>query len=218
MQKYTTHHTQVAGENRAHSKHPRTKAVIRRGVLTGFDAATYTASVLLLEATNTFLQNVPIAYHMDGTSAVVNNFCAVLFFDEQNYTDALIIAIYPGAGVGAPIYLPGRVTFVPLWNFLSAVTIADGGTNTSTVTGLHNVPSSALGVLVSGFFTSATAGSYVQVGAHGAASVMTLGNLYAANGFVNGSGVIPVDGNGKIDLKANGGNCVVTFSIYGYVI
>ena len=40
--------------------------------------------MLLLEATNTYLQSVPIAYHMDGTSALVNNFCAVLFFDEQN--------------------------------------------------------------------------------------------------------------------------------------
>jgi hypothetical protein len=214
----TTHHTQVTTGNRAHSKQPKVSAVIRRGVLTHFEPATYTASVLLLEATNTFLQNVPIAYHMDGTSAVVNNFCAVLFFDQQNYTDALIIAIYPGAGVGSPTYLPGRLTFIPPWSFLSSVTLTSGSTNTYTVTGSHSIPSSALGVLIGGFFTSTTASSYVQIGAHGATNVLTLGNLYAASGFVNGNGIIPVDSNGRIDLKANVGDCIVTFSIYGYII
>ncbi len=210
--------SKTASTDGSHSHHTKTGGVVRRGVLTSFDPSTYTASVLLLEATNTYLQNVPIAYHMDGTSALVNNFCAVLFFDEQNYTDALIIAIYPGAGVGSPTYLPGRVTFMPLWNFANAVTINNGNTSTFTVTGSHNIPSAALGVVIGGYFTSATAGSYVQVGAHGGTAVMTLGNLYAASGFINGNGVVPVDSNGKIDIKANVGDCIVTFNIYGYTI
>jgi hypothetical protein len=71
---------------------------------------------------------------------------------------------------------------------------------------------------VGGFFTSATAGSYVQIGAHGATNVIALGNLYAANGFINGGGIVTVDITGNIDLKANVGDCVVTFSIYGYII
>jgi hypothetical protein len=204
--------------DRSHTHHPKTSGVVRRGVLTNFDPSTYTASVLLLEATNTYLQNVPIAYHMDGTSALVNNFCAVLFFDEQNYTDALIIAIYPGAGVGSPTYLPGRVTFIPPWNFANTVTITNGDTSTFTVTGSHNIPSAALGIAITGYFTSATAGSYILVGPHEANSVITLGNLYAANGFINGNGIVPVDSNGKIDIKANVGDCTITFSIYGYII
>lgn len=155
---------------------------------------------------------------MDGTSALTNNFCAVLFFDEQNYTDALIIAIYPGAGVGSPTYLPGRVTFVPQFNLISSVTITSGNTNTYTVTVSNHVPANALGVIIGGFFTSASTATYVQLGAHGSGSTMTLGNLYTANGFVNGNGLIPVDSSGRVDLKANAGDCVVTVNVYGYII
>lgn len=213
-----THHTRTTSANRAHSKAPKANAVIRRGVLTSFDPSTYTAGVLLIEATNTYLQNVPLSYHMDGTSALKNNLCAVLFFDEQNYTDAVIIAIYPGAGVGAPTYPPGRTTFIPLWNFVNGITINNGNTSTFTVTGSHNIPATALALLIGGYFTSATAGAYLQLGAHGGANVIALGNLYAANGFINGGGIIPVDSNGKIDFKANAGDCIATFSIYGYII
>src|SRR5579859_8183476 len=124
----TTHQTTGIKTHTTKQKSTSTKAsaqpsgYIRRGILTSFDPTTYTCSVLLLEATNAYLQNVPIAYHMDGTSALVNNFCAVLFFDEQNYTDALIIAIYPGAGIGGPAYLPGRATFLPVWTLINSVT------------------------------------------------------------------------------------------------
>src|SRR5437762_12984897 len=71
------------------------KTVIRRGILTAFNPTNYTANVLLFEATGTYLQDVPVAYHIDGTSAQKNNLCAVLFFDMQNYTDAVILAIFP---------------------------------------------------------------------------------------------------------------------------
>lgn len=209
------HHTR---KTTGASHQAQTSGIIRRGILTSFDPTTYTCGVMLVEATSTFLQGVPIAYHMDGTSALKNNLCAVLFFDQQNYTDALIVAIYPGAGVGGPIYPPGRVTFVPQWTAVNGVTITSGNTNTYMVTGLQNVPSGALGVLVSGFFTSGAPAAYVQVGAHGVAGVLTLGNLYTANGFINGNGIIPLLSDGKIDVKANSGDCTVTLNIYGYVI
>ena len=236
MTRHTTHHTtHQTGIKTHHTKKthragsaqgtiPTASAhqpggVIRRGILTSFDPTTYTCSVLLLEATNTFLQNVPIAYHMDGTSALVNNFCAVLFFDEQNYTDALIIAIYPGAGVGSPTYLPGRLTFIPQFNLFGTLTIPGGNTNTYTVAGSNHIPAGALGILLLAYFTSATIGAFVQVGAHNASSyTLILGNMYAANGYINGSGVIPLSSDGKIDVKANSGDCVVTVYIHGYII
>lgn len=216
-----THHT--SGMKTHHTKksttsHSQTGGIIRRGILTSFDPTTYTCGVMLIEATSTFLQGVPIAYHMDGTSALKNNLCAVLFFDHQNYTDALIIAIYPGGGVGAPTYPPGRITFVPQWTPVNGVTITSGNSNMYLVTGSQNIPSSALAVLVSGFFTSASPATYIQIGAHGAASVLVLGNLYTANGFSNGNGVVPLSSDGKIDVKANSGDCTVTLNIYGYII
>jgi len=217
--KTTIIHTGKTSASHAHTTHPKASAVIRRGVLTSFDPVTYTAGVLLIEATSTYLQNVPLSYHMDGTSALKNNLCAVLFFDEQNYTDAVIVAIYPGAGVGAPTYPPGRITFVPSWTFANVVTINNGVTNMYSVTGSNNIPGGALGVLVHGFFTSGTAGAWVDITSHGGTNNgFTLGNLYAANGFVNESGIVQLDANGKVDVKANTGNCTVTFSIYGYII
>jgi hypothetical protein len=217
MARHTTRQTGTTG-----ATHPRWhphSGVIRRGILTSFDPATYTCSVLLLEATNTYLQSVPIAYHMDGTSALTNNFCAVLFFDQQNHTDALIIAIYPGAGVGPPAYLPGRVTFVPLFTLLNSVTITSGSTNTYTVTGSNHIPAHALGVLVHAGFTSPTAGSWVDITAHGATLIaLTVGNLAVASGFINGSGVVPCDSSGRIDVKANIGDCATTIVVYGYVV
>jgi hypothetical protein len=155
---------------------------------------------------------------MDGTSALVNNQCAVLFFDEQNYSDALIIAIYPGAGIGGQAYPPGRITFVPLFNLINSITIPNGTTNTYTIAGSNNIPSGALGVLISGYFTSASTATYVQIGAHGAASALTIGNLYTANGFVNSDALVPLSSDGKIDVKANAGDCVFSMNVYGYVI
>ena len=64
---------------------PRSKLSIKRGLLISFDNSTYTASVLIMEATSAYLTGVPIAAHMDGTSAITNAQCAVLFFDEQNF-------------------------------------------------------------------------------------------------------------------------------------
>src|SRR5262249_50894523 len=128
------HHTRkMTGASGGKTHQSQTGGVVRRGILTSFDPVTYTCGVMLVEATSTFLQGVPIAYHMDGTSALKNNLCAVLFFDQQNYTDALIVAIYAGAGVGAPTYPPGRVTFVPEWTLVSAVTITNGSVGTYTV-------------------------------------------------------------------------------------
>ena len=68
---------------------------IKRGLLQSFDPVSYTASVLILEATSAYLTGVPVATHIDGTSAQVGAYCAVLFFDEQNVTDAVVLACYP---------------------------------------------------------------------------------------------------------------------------
>lgn len=198
---------------------PSLAAQVKRGILTSFNPATYTANVLILEATNTFLQGVPLAYHMDGTSALVNNLCAVMFFDRQNYSDAVILAIYPGAGVGAPVYPPGRVTFVPTATLIAATVINVGVTNTYTITGSYNVPVGALAVVMKVYFTSATTGTWVDVNKSGVGnSGFTVGGLYTAGGIINGSGIVQLSANGRIGITANNGNCTVTAYILGYII
>lgn len=195
------------------------KEVIKRGVLISFNPATYTASILILEATSTYLQNIPIANHMDGTSAVSGALCAVLFFDEQNLNDAVVLGIYPNGSQGIPLPAPGRVVFLTGFQQINGHTINSGVTFTQQISGNGSVPTGALGVIFSANFTSATTGTYIQIGPHGASlgNYQVLGNLYTSNGFINANGIVALDSNGQIDIKANNGNCAVSFYTQGYI-
>lgn len=199
---------------------PRSKLSIKRGLLISFDNSTYTASVLIMEATSAYLTGVPIAAHMDGTSAITNAQCAVLFFDEQNLNDAVIIAIYPDSTEGYPSPPPGRTTFVAGYQQINASVINSGSTSTFTLTGSGGIPAGALGVLYKAYFTSATVGAYIQLAPHAASDITaygSFGNIQVANAYVNGNGILQIDSSGKIDIKANGGNCTVTLYTHGYV-
>jgi hypothetical protein len=197
----------------------RAKLSIKRGLLISFDNSTYTASVLIMEATSAFLSGVPIAAHMDGTSAISNAQCAVLFFDEQNSNDAVIIAIYPDGSEGFPSPPPGRTVFVAGFQQINASVINSGNTSTFTLTGSGGIPAGALGVIYKAFFTSATVGSWIDLAPHGATmtNYQTVGNIQVANAFVNGGGILQLDSSGKIDIKANTGNCTVTLYTHGYI-
>ncbi len=194
--------------------------IIKRGILISFNPATYTANVLILEATSAFLQGIPVACHLDGTSAQVNSLCAILFFDEQNYTDAVVLAVYPNATQGVPIPAPGRVVFVSGYQQFQNQSINAGAVSTFTLTGGGSgIPVGALGVLYKAYFTSATVGAYIQLAPHAAdiTAYASIGNLAIANGFLNGIGLVQLDVNGRIDVKANTGTCTVTLYTHGYV-
>ncbi|MGH2509872.1 MAG: hypothetical protein ACRDHZ_21035, partial [Ktedonobacteraceae bacterium] len=75
---------------------------IKRGIIQNFSAATYTASVLLFEATSYFLTGIPVTNTLDGTSGLAGALCAVLFFDEHNPQDAVVIAVFPNGSNGLP--------------------------------------------------------------------------------------------------------------------
>jgi hypothetical protein len=51
--------------------------IIKRGIIQSFDASSYTASLLLLEATSEALVGVPVSNTVDGTSGLVGALCAV---------------------------------------------------------------------------------------------------------------------------------------------
>jgi hypothetical protein len=197
---------------------------IERGLLTSFDPSTYTASVQLVDALSTWLTNVPIATHVDGTSAQIGALCIVIFLDEQNSDDACIIAIFPNAGVGFPSPPPGRVTFLPTHGHVNAVAITSGTTNTYTLAGAGGIPSatsapSPLGVLLKVFASSPTVGAWTGICDHGGDinNTFVIGNQQVANQNINGNAIIPLSSDGKIDVKANGGTCTVTIYSYGYV-
>ncbi len=71
-----------------------TPQIIKRGILTSFNSSNSTGTVLLLEATDTALSGVPVALCYTSTTAVVDSLCAVLFFDEHNIQDCVVVAIY----------------------------------------------------------------------------------------------------------------------------
>jgi len=68
--------------------------ITKRGILISFDSTSMTATVMLLEATNDALQNVPVALCYTTGTAIVGSLCAVLFFDEHNIQDCCVIAIF----------------------------------------------------------------------------------------------------------------------------
>ncbi len=191
--------------------------VIKRALIMKFYPASYTADVLILEATSTQLQGVPITTQADGTSAQPGALCALLLFDEQNLSDGCILAIYGNA----PSQPPGRTVIVPGYQQFSNVAIAAGVTQTfSLAGGSSGIPVGALGVLFKAFYGSTVVGAYVNMAPHGGSigNYVTIGNTQAASQSVNGNGVLPVDANGQIDVQANAGTCNVTLNTYGYVI
>ncbi len=191
---------------------------IKRGILQSFDTSTYTASVLILEATSAFLSGVPVATHLDGTSAQSGAYCAVLFFDEQNLADAVVLAVYPNGSQGVPSPAPGRVVIVTPVQQINAVAITN--TTTQTFTMGTNIPSGAKAVLFKAYFTSVTTATFIQIAPHGGDLLghVSIGNLAVSNGYVDATGIVAVDGNLQIDIRANSGNCTVTLYTYGYVL
>lgn len=195
---------------------------IKRGIIQAFSPATYTASVLLFEATSYFLAGIPVTNALDGTSGLAGALCAVLFFDEHNPQDAVVIAVFPNGSNGLPTPPPGRVVFVTAFQQLDAVSIPTSTPLTTTLTGgSSGIPAGALGVVYKALFSSATAGANLALAPHGASNgsaYASIGNLPAANATLHGGGLLPVDANGQVTITANGGTCNVTLYTYAYVM
>ena len=195
---------------------------IKRGILQAFQASTYTASVLLLEATSTYLQGVPVNNALDAASAIAGANCAILFFDEHNPLDAVVLAVYPNSTQGIPA-ATGGVTFVTGYQQISGVTIPSGTTQSFTLTGgSSGIPTGAKGVIYKVYFTSTGSGVgvYIQLAPHGGAisGYDSLGNTDNLSQTINGMGVLQVDSSGMIDIKANGGDCIVSLFTHGYIM
>jgi hypothetical protein len=190
---------------------------IKRGIIQSFNASTYTASVLLLEATSAALTDVPVSNTLDSTSCLPGALCTVLFFDEHNPSDAVVIAVFANGSSALPAPPPGRVTISSPVQQLNAVTINAGVTQTFT---LSNLPTGTLAVLCKAYFSTPTPPAHIDLAAHGGnlGETLTIGDNQSATGNLNGGGLLPVDSQGRIDIKANGGACTVTLFTYGYVM
>jgi hypothetical protein len=195
--------------------------IIKRGILQSFNPATYTAAVLMFEATTYALSGIPVANHLDATAAIPNTLCAVLFFDEHNPQDALVLATFANGTSGFPAPPPGRLTFVNGFHQITSDVITAGTTNTYTLTGgSSGIPQGATAIVYKAFFSSPTVGAFIQLASHGSdiTACAALGNTPIANSTLDGTGLLPIDASGKIDIKANTGTCTVNLYTYGYTM
>ncbi len=82
--------------------------IIQRGIIQSFDSATWTAVVQMLPSVGNYLATVQVAKDLAAAEISAGDYCAILFFDELNPADAVIIAVYhvpsaaPPTGSGGP--------------------------------------------------------------------------------------------------------------------
>ncbi len=67
---------------------------VRRGVLKAFNSGAYTATVQVAGSLAVWLTDVPVARNIASAEMVAGRSCAMIFFDEPNPEDAVVIAVY----------------------------------------------------------------------------------------------------------------------------
>jgi hypothetical protein len=110
--------------------------VVRRGIIQAFDQTHWTATVQVLPSQGNYLTGVQVAKHLLAAEIVPGDQCAILFFNELNPADAIVIAVYsiPSAAPTSPVTslaggvggaaLTGAVQLVP---GSGSVTITESG-------------------------------------------------------------------------------------------
>ena len=67
---------------------------IRQGTVKAFDSTPYTATVQIRGSLAIWLSDVPVARNIAASEMTAGRRCAVLFFDEPNPQDAVVISVY----------------------------------------------------------------------------------------------------------------------------
>ncbi len=67
---------------------------IKRGIVQGFDSGSYRATVQVAGSLSVWLENVAVARNIAAAEMVAGRSCAIIFFDETNPSDAVLVAIY----------------------------------------------------------------------------------------------------------------------------
>ncbi len=67
---------------------------MRKGVLKSFNSGNYTAVVQIASSFKVYLEDVTVARDIPSAEMVTGRKVAVIFFDEHNAKEALIVAVY----------------------------------------------------------------------------------------------------------------------------
>ncbi len=68
--------------------------MIKKGILKAFDSGTFLASVQLIGSLSVWLDNVPTSRAIPSSEMVSGRNVAVLFIDQSNFSDAVVIAVW----------------------------------------------------------------------------------------------------------------------------
>jgi len=67
---------------------------LKKAVLKSFDSNNYTATVQLAGSYKVYLEDVAVARNLPTAEMTVGRKTAVLFFDEHNPKEAVVVAVY----------------------------------------------------------------------------------------------------------------------------
>jgi hypothetical protein len=67
---------------------------VKQAVLKSFDPITYTAAVRISGSYKSYLENIAVARNLPAAELVPGRGLAVVFFDEFNPAEAVVIAVY----------------------------------------------------------------------------------------------------------------------------
>lgn len=68
--------------------------MIKKAVLKGFDSGSYTATVKLSGGHKVYLEDIAVARNLPSADMVSGRNVTVVFFDEYNPKEAVVIAVY----------------------------------------------------------------------------------------------------------------------------
>ena len=67
---------------------------LRKGILKSFSAGNYTATVQLTSSYKVYLEGVAVARNISAAEMALGRKVAVIFFDEHNAKEAVVVAVY----------------------------------------------------------------------------------------------------------------------------
>ena len=67
---------------------------LRKGVLKSFNSGDYTATVQLAGVHRVYLEGIAVARNIPAVEMALGRKVAVIFFDEHNAKEAVVIAVY----------------------------------------------------------------------------------------------------------------------------
>ena len=67
---------------------------LRKGILKSFNSGDYTATVQLASSYKVYLEGVTVARNLPTAEMTLGRKVAVIFFDEHNSKEAVVVAVY----------------------------------------------------------------------------------------------------------------------------